>query len=346
MVCNSEFFLKLKSLFEKKLPFVSYKLPDSDILELHFSTKKIIRKFFLNESGFVIMPFENKKGYIIPKGKTLKTEITTQKKKALLKNSLPIPNKMLNHKTAYIKQVEDAIVQISKTEMEKVVCSQSFEFKANEINYLKYFKKLLNLYPDAFNYLFYHPNEGFWIGASPETLLNLDNNKLMTMALAGTKKRNVVKWRKKEIFEQKIVENYIKKNLNAFCSGLEISKRKTVLAGKIEHLKTVLCGTTKHSPFELINAIHPTPAVGGMPKELALSFIKKNEPHDRFFYSGYLGTVNNNNCNLYVNLRCANIKGSVAKIFVGGGITKDSVPEDEWEEIVLKSNTILNVLSV
>ena len=47
-----------------------------------------------------------------------------------------------------------------------------------------------------------------------------------------------------------------------------------------------------------------------------------------------------------MNLRCDNIKGSMAKIFVGGGITKDSVPEDEWEEIVLKSNTILNVLSV
>ena len=109
-------------------------------------------------------------------------------------------------------------------------------------------------------------------------------------------------------------------------------------------MKTTISGTTSSSPSQIINAIHPTPAVGGSPKEKALLIIKKKESHNRSFYSGYLGEINNMNCTLFVNLRCVHIKKNKAKIFVGGGITEDSKPEKEWKEIINKSQTILEAL--
>ena len=160
----------------------------------------------------------------------------------------------------------------------------------------------------------------------------------------GTKKRNVVRWGNKEILEQKIVKDEIKKRLTPLCKNLETTNSSTIKAGGIDHLKTTISGTTISSPSQIINAIHPTPAVGGVPKEKALLIIKKEESHNRSFYSGYLGEIDNMNCKLFVNLRCVHVKINKAKIFVGGGITVDSKPEKEWEEIINKSQTILKAL--
>jgi isochorismate synthase len=97
----------------------------------------------------------------------------------------------------------------------------------------------------------------------------------------------------------------------------------------------------------VIRALHPTSAVCGMPLEAALTFLLNNEPYDRRYYTGYLGELNlgtDAQTHLYVNLRCMEIKDQMAHIYVGGGITKDSDPELEWQETVAKSETMLHVL--
>jgi isochorismate synthase len=95
----------------------------------------------------------------------------------------------------------------------------------------------------------------------------------------------------------------------------------------------------------LIDALHPTPAVCGLPKESAKEFILENEGYDRSFYTGFLGELSvENRSNLFVNLRCMQVKDATYYIYIGGGITSASVPEKEWEETVAKSKVMLRVL--
>ena len=118
--------------------------------------------------------------------------------------------------------------------------------------------------------------------------------------------------------------------------------------------------------YPVIEALHPTPAVCGFPKQKAKEFILQHENYNRQYYTGFLGELNlkqsrtrntnrrnvENNAyavvktysNFYVNLRCMQLKNETALVYVGGGITRDSDPEKEWEETVNKTKTIGNVL--
>ena len=346
MISCADFFLRLNFFYNQKTPFVSFRSPGTNTLKCYNGKEqKINHKALPKDPGFIMMPFdENKEGHFLSSKTMFEAKITPNSLKNSLTERFNQQEKFNSRKENYIKKIVDIKSTISKTELIKLVYSTSFEVDLIQNNYEAYFKKLLSLHKDAFCYLFYIPDEGFWMGASPETLLEVKDKKITTMALAGTKKRNVIQWGNKEILEQKIVKDEIKKNLTPFCENLETTNSSTIKAGGIDHLKTTISGATSSSPSQIINAIHPTPAVGGAPKEKALLIIKKKESHNRSFYSGYLGEINNMNCKLFVNLRCVHIKKNKARIFVGGGITEDSKPEKEWEEIINKSHTILEAL--
>ncbi|HLV50467.1 MAG TPA: chorismate-binding protein, partial [Flavobacterium sp.] len=94
----------------------------------------------------------------------------------------------------------------------------------------------------------------------------------------------------------------------------------------------------------LIQNLHPTPAVCGLPKKEAFDFIWENEGYNREFYTGFIGIEKENMKDYFVNLRCAQIFQNQIQIYVGGGITAESNPEKEWEETELKSGTIGNAL--
>ncbi len=222
-------------------------------------------------------------------------------------------------------------------------------------------------------YCWYHPNVGLWLGATPETLLEVEQNRFSSMALAGTQEYlgtlNVV-WDDKEKEEQQLVTDYVIDNLKSHLSNLECSEVKTVKAGQVLHLKTDISGLLKESSKnlqKLIFTMHPTPAICGLPKVDAMQFILDNEHYNREFYTGFLGELNKetkmqprsgrlntaNKANgfnkrsshLFVNLRCMQLQESKAILYIGGGITKDSNPENEWLETVKKAETIKSVLS-
>ena len=95
----------------------------------------------------------------------------------------------------------------------------------------------------------------------------------------------------------------------------------------------------------MLELLHPTSAVCGMPKEATLAYIQENEGFDRSYFSGYLGPVNVlNETNIFVNLRTMNISGSQARLFAGAGIIANSNPEKEWHETEIKMDTLLSVL--
>jgi isochorismate synthase len=177
----------------------------------------------------------------------------------------------------------------------------------------------------------------------------MDEKWANTLSLAGTQASTQIKWNPKEIEEQKIVSDYIEEMLHSL--GIEnFKKEKTVTqaAGNVVHLSAKFQFSKVYLQDRLaqfLSGLHPTPAVCGLPKDRALNLIMNTEKHKREYYSGYCGILNpKGNTDLFVNLRCMKILPDKLALFVGGGLTAQSVAKDEWEETVLKSQTLLQLL--
>ena len=244
----------------------------------------------------------------------------------------------------YIDLLEKTMKEIRDTEIHKIVISRIKEMDNPGLNTFKSFKNLLDQHPNALVYLWHNPGRETWMGATPELLLSRIDNEVKTVSLAGTKKPEN-DWTPKEIKEQQIVTDFILENFLE-TENLKVSGPETVQAGKFQHLKTYISAKVpdEFDSRDLLEKLHPTPAVCGMPKADAFEFILNEEGYNRSFYSGYIGLESENAQEYFVNLRCAQIFRDKIWVYVGGGITADSIPENEWLETELKSGTILKAL--
>jgi isochorismate synthase len=259
----------------------------------------------------------------------------------------------------YLHLILTSISEIEKGTFEKVVPSRTkyIDLPA-EFDVLNAFEKLCSRYSHAFVSFVSIPEVGAWLGASPEVLVCVeDKNIFKTVALAGTKhyeegmNLRSVAWTQKEIEEQALVERYV---ISCFkkirVREYDEHGPKTIVAGNLLHLRSDFTVDMKAINFPqlgsvMLQLLHPTSAVCGMPLDAALQFLKTNENYDRSFYSGYLGPVNvNNNISIFVNLRCMQLFDRKAALYAGAGVTIDSIPEDEFEETEMKFNTLLNVI--
>jgi len=259
----------------------------------------------------------------------------------------------------YQRLVGDAINFIRERNIAKVVVSRPVNAALPaDFDPVTLFDALCSRYAHAFVSLVAVPGIGTWIGASPELLLAIDNEALRTMALAGTQPRPdpsvdpaTVRWGEKEIVEQELVSRYVRSFfVDAGYPNFVERGPQTVTAGKVFHLQTSFSIDLPEAERldlanQVLSELHPTSAVCGMPRSEALSFIVEREGYDRSFYSGFLGPVFlDERSTLYVNLRCMQLFDRCATLYVGGGITAESDPEAEWQETVVKSQTILAVL--
>ena len=347
---------KITNHFQNKLPFVVYNKPNtfevSGLFQQNDDLHRIKNNFDIK--GFVFAPFHSdKETILIPFETSEFIKENFSEKKNLEVKETEFYNE--NSKSEHINLVEKGVKAIENDQFKKVVLSRKEEIKDVKIDIIETYQKLLQTYPNAFVYVWFHPKVGLWFGATPETLLKLENNRFTTMALAGTQifnENEQAKWNQKEIDEQQFVTDYILNKLSEFSNKLEHSKTETVKAGSLLHLRTEINGeldvTKENSLFSLVSLLHPTPAVCGLPKEAAKQFILKNENYNRSYYTGYLGEINmglsRNDSQLFVNLRCMEISENKVIVYVGGGVTKDSVPIKEWQETVDKSNIMLKVL--
>ena len=333
---------------DNSLPFVIYQKPNEKKVKAIFSSNSdlIYANDFL-ESGFVFAPFDLSKKAILFLSKDVKEasyEIEESKTKK-------IPELIEKGKTSYLRLINKAIAKIKQGEFKKVVVSRKITAKTGKDEF-ELFVALLNAYPNTFKYLWYHPKVGVWLGASPETLLKTNENALTTTSLAGTLPVTNLKtpnWGAKEVEEQQMVTDYILEVLSNKLNNLKTTDAKTVKAGKIWHLKSIVTGCLKEevSLGEIVSVLHPTPAVCGLPKEAASDFLNNNEDYDREFYTGFLGELNigkDKNTHLCVNLRSLKLQGNSASVYVGGGITAESIAIDEWHETQHKSKTMLSLL--
>jgi isochorismate synthase len=230
----------------------------------------------------------------------------------------------------------------------KVVLSrQIFVPLTKDIPLMKLFDHLCRSYSEAFVYLAFFPGHGLWIGATPETLLKYQDNIIKTMALAGTRPVGIHRaWDDKDKEEHAFVVDYIHEKLEAAgCPEIIKSQPYSINAGQASHLRTdFTAGCDRLKVAEIVDVLHPTPAVCGWPADKALEIINSTEKHSRAYYSGYLGPVFRDTVHLFVNLRCMQLAGEKAIVYAGGGLTALSDPKSEWDETVLKSTTMLSAI--
>lgn len=267
----------------------------------------------------------------------------------------------LSEKNSFLENVKKGISAINDGFFDKVVLSREKKIeRPDSFSAINHFTKLSKKHSSAFCSLTYLPwDNEIWIGATPESLVLQDSQGIFrTMALAGTQAStdasgNKIKtadalWRQKEIEEQAFVSRYIINCLKKIRvrEFVEIGP-KTINAGNLLHLQTTFKIDTKAIEFPqlgsvMIELLHPTSAVCGMPREAAQAFIKNNETYNRSFYSGFLGPVNiQNNTHLFVNLRTLKASPEHISFYAGCGITGDSDPEKEWNETEMKLKTVM-----
>ena len=228
------------------------------------------------------------------------------------------------------------------------------ETTAEPVSPEELFLRACQRYPRMFIALVYTSQTGYWLTATPEILLDNEGQQWRTIALAGTMKLEAdqlqgegetVTWSTKNIQEQRYVATYITECLERFVCDFHEEGPRTVRAANLVHLRsdfTFMLPDTDHLG-DLLQTLHPTPAVCGLPKQDAFRFITHNEHTPRRYYSGFMGPIGPST-HLYVSLRCMNIEGSRYHLYAGGGLLKDSILEQEWLETEAKLETMRSLL--
>lgn len=371
-VSVSDRLYKLQQIcFAGNIPFVSYCLPNTSdvytLVQYTSSPEKLHSVEEVNDKeGFVIAPFYEDKRYPVyflePDiricGFEVEEEIFTRLKDVNLKNPATKANAGYYEaaKEEFVSQVNKIIDTIKSGPIDKVVLSRlQIIDNASKTHALDVFYALCEKYPRAFKYVFNVPGAGCWIGATPEPLVEIRNNIVQTVSLAGTQSLNGipvehVKWNTKELEEQKFVTDFIEDHLVKFgITDYEKEGPINQQAANLVHLKSVFSfdsSVLNGKIGELISVLHPTPSVCGLPRRKSFEYIKKLEHHKREYYSGFLGPVNMaGHTHVYVNLRCMKVIQDKFVLFMGAGITSGSNPESEWDETNHKMMTMLNVIN-
>ena len=228
------------------------------------------------------------------------------------------------------------------------------------------FQTACRLYPRMFVALVSTPQSGVWLTASPEILLeSLPDNRWRTIALAGTMRLRSdkaddegqrLRWSAKNIQEQRYVASYLADVLRRFSDDIWEEGPRTVRAAHLVHLRsdftfslhnncTRVGELTSSRVGELLAALHPTPAVCGLPKNEAQHFILTHEQSPRHYYSGFMGPLNVQcSTHLYVSLRCMHITDSACHLYAGGGLLRESNEQQEWLETEAKMETMRRLI--
>lgn len=221
------------------------------------------------------------------------------------------------------------------------------DFSSTEI-----FLKACERYPRMMIYLCHTPITGTWLGSTPELLLNGGAaTSWHTVALAGTmpirNEQIPTDWSEKNQYEQSVVSRYLRKTLSLFSKNTQEEGPQPVRAGNLAHLKSTFSFSLDSTDYlgDLLTALHPTPAVCGFPKDVAYDWIMREEGIDRKYYTGFMGWLDpQGETNLYVNLRCMELKPQCATLYAGGGILPASTCDSEWQETVEKMKTMNQLL--
>ncbi|AMO57282.1 isochorismate synthase MenF [Endozoicomonas montiporae] len=202
-----------------------------------------------------------------------------------------------------------------------------------------------------------------FFGCTPERLMARRGRVLHTEALAGTTPRGGTREEdkvleqtllsdRKNIHENRLVLNDIRERLGVLCQSLEADRSHSVVKLKsIQHLRYLIRGVLHAgvTDAQLLTALHPTPAVGGTSREVAMSFIEQREGYARGLYAGVFGIVSPEHTEMAVTIRSGLLRRlsdnlQQLSLFSGGGIVQGSVAAEEWQELNNKLATVYSLL--
>ncbi|AQL41557.1 isochorismate synthase [Halorientalis sp. IM1011] len=255
-------------------------------------------------------------------------------------------------------QVERAIERIRDGDLRKVVLATALSVDlAEAIDVPDVLERLRRTYPNCYRFLVQPTDEAAFFGPPPERLVKLTDGRVRTEALAGSVPRGETPEEdadhaqsllssEKLQHEQGLVVDAITGQLEPLgdVSRGQQGVRKLT---NIQHLQTPIEATLADDDHVLtiVEALHPTPAVGGLPPGKAWEVIRDTETFDRGWYAAPVGWFDSDGDGEFaVGIRSGVVGGREATLFAGNGIVADSVPDEEWAEVKHKYRPILDEL--
>ncbi|WP_434521930.1 isochorismate synthase [Halorubrum sp. AS12] len=261
---------------------------------------------------------------------------------------------------AWRESVGAAVDRIRDGDLQKVVLAQALEADlAGDFPRAATLERLAEKYPDCHRYWFEPAaGESAFFGATPERLVSLRGRTVETDALAGTTGRGETpaedEWLaqellddEKNVHEHELVAETVRDQLEPFAASVSAGERRVRRLATVQHLHTPITAEldADRHVLDLVEALHPTPAVGGLPPDRALATIRETEPFDRGWYAAPVGWIDAaGNGAFAVAIRSAVASRRRATLFAGVGIVSDSDPDREWDEVQLKYRPILDEL--
>jgi len=219
--------------------------------------------------------------------------------------------------------------------------------------------RLIDRYPDTYRFLI-QPGAGqAFFGASPELIAEVTGGHLSTAALAGSRPRGATPAADralaaellaspKEREEHTLVVDMLRRRIAPYADTLTIPDTPAIMPLKnIQHLYTPVTAAlqSRYGVLDLVNELHPTPALGGWPSHAAQTVIAQLEPTERGWYAAPVGWVDESGDGMFaVAIRSAVSTGLTARLYAGAGIVADSDPAAEWRETAVKFTPLLDAL--
>jgi menaquinone-specific isochorismate synthase len=261
---------------------------------------------------------------------------------------------------SYEHAVSEALGRIARGEVEKVVLARAKDVRAQgELHPLGLLNGLRQRFPDCNSFSVANGRGQSFIGASPERLLRVEDGVVLTEALAGSADRGATASEdaalgskllrsEKDIREQRIVLDSIVRSLAPLGLDLRYSARPFLKRlSNVQHLHTPVEARIPKGVklLDMLSRLHPTPAVGGTPRELAVPMIAELEAFPRGLYGGAIGWIDSRGGGEFiVALRSALVDGRRARMYAGAGIVEGSSPENELAETELKFRAMQDAL--
>jgi isochorismate synthase len=261
--------------------------------------------------------------------------------------------------TRWSAGVTRALAEIAAGRLSKVVLARAIAIGAErEIDAAAVLRTLAETAGDCFCFLIDRGETAF-VGASPERLLRVEGDRVVADCIAGTAPRGrdpaldqalarELAASEKERREHRHVVDWVQAVLERHCTSVETGERPEVLSlATLHHLSLPISGTLRPDADlgSVLADLHPTPAVGGLPRREALAFIRRAEREGRGWYAGPVGVIEPGRAEFAVAIRSALIRGRNARVFAGGGIVEGSRPEIEWLETEAKAAQLVALLS-
>ncbi|MDP2654168.1 MAG: isochorismate synthase [Candidatus Omnitrophota bacterium] len=251
------------------------------------------------------------------------------------------------------------LASIRTDECRKIVLARKTRFTFDKpLDPWLLFRQLKNVSPSSYHFCFQFNGGPVFLGASPERLFKRTGRAIQSEAVAGTRSRGASHEKDgflrqdllasaKDQREHQFVVEAIQSHLGAVCNGTVQNAGTNILSLESgHHLITCLQGQLKETvkDWQILDRLHPTPAVGGVPKEKAMEIIRSAEPFSRGWYAAPVGYIGNDQTEFVVAIRSALVRGSELVVYAGAGIVEGSVPGQEWEEVENKIGNFLKVL--